>query len=122
MNVRYVSRDLLWTEPMREHVRVKLAEPLRNHLNTDDFELSVHIDHERKPAVGHSQGLEIWVVLQTFDGCGNQIVRCRGHDFAHVLNEASVLLREGASRPTVALRLSTEVNRFMHILFRPQAI
>lgn len=94
MSVRFVSRDVEWTDVMRECVHSRIVVPLRRHLNNSDFELSVHLEwnHKRPPT------MEMWVVLQTFDGRGNEVVRMDGPDFSALTNEVSSRMREKLRR------------------------
>ena len=93
MNIRFVSQDLKWSESMKDCVRQKIVEPLAYHLKSDDFELSVHFEAERKRRLSTIPRFEMWVVLQTFDGRNNQVVRCAGTDFTALTNEVSQNMR-----------------------------
>lgn len=93
MTTRFVSQDLEWTESMKETVRCKIVEPLQRHLDQDNFEVSIHLAEERKRMSGRKPKFEMWVVLQTFDGRGNQIVRREGYDFSVLANEVSSCMR-----------------------------
>lgn len=93
MNVRYVSQDFTWDEAMKESVRQKIVEPLARHLNSDDFELSIHFQSERKRRLTAEPRFEMWAVLQTFDGRTNQVVRCAGTEFKTLVNEVSHSMR-----------------------------
>ena len=86
MDIRYVAQDFNWTDERKECVRAKIVAPLERFLKTSDFELSVHMD-ARKPR--H----EMWVVLQTFTGIGNKVVRCQGYDFQTLVNDVSSHMR-----------------------------
>ncbi len=98
MTTRFVSQDLEWTEAMKETVRSKIVEPLQRHLDKDNFEVSIHLGAERKRMNGRKPKFEMWVVLQTFDGRNNQIVRREGHDFAALANEVSSCMRSQLSK------------------------
>ena len=93
MNIRYVARDLEWTEAMKEAVWSKVVEPLRKTVGHRDFELSVHLQAARRRGQDRSPEFEVWLVLQRFDGRGNELVRCAGPDFYILLGEATTLLR-----------------------------
>jgi hypothetical protein len=89
-NISFVSRDLIWTEPMQVWANHKIAGPLASCLNGEKFELSVHWELTR----GNTEPkYEMWTVLQTHDGRANQIVRCRGNDFCNLAEEVSKNLR-----------------------------
>lgn len=93
MTTRFVSQDLDWTEAMKDVVRSKIVEPLQRHLDRDNFEVSVHLGAERKRMHNRKPKFEMWVVLQTFDGRNNQIVRREGDDFNTLANEVSSCMR-----------------------------
>lgn len=93
MNIRYVSQDLAWTDSMQKSVQSKIVDPLVRHLNSQDFELSVHLDigWTRRPLAPR---FELWIVLQTFDGKQNSILRREGTNFKILVNEISSDVRE----------------------------
>lgn len=93
MTTRFVSQDIDWTEGMKETVRQKIVEPLQRHLDKDNFEVSVHVAAERKRMHNRKPKFEMWVVLQTFDGRNNQIVRREGDDFMSLATEVSSCMR-----------------------------
>ncbi|MGZ3722810.1 MAG: hypothetical protein ACXVA9_07780 [Bdellovibrionales bacterium] len=93
MNISYVSRDLIWTEPMKVWANHKIAMPLTQYLKTGHFDLSVHWDFARGADSEMQNKYEMWTVLQTYDGRGNQIVRCRGNDFCNLTSEVASRLR-----------------------------
>lgn len=87
MSIKYVSRDLEWNEAMKRSVRLKIYEPLLRILKHSDFELSVHFGPAR-------DRLEMWVVLQSFDGAHNEVVRQEGADFQTLVSKVSAGMRE----------------------------
>ncbi len=95
MSIRYVSQDLDWSPGMQECVRTKIYEPLVHQLKSSDFEMSAHLGYERKrpSTMKGSLRYELWVVLQTFDGRSNEVVRCQGRDFNALVNEVSSQMR-----------------------------
>jgi hypothetical protein len=101
MNVRYVSQfHLEWNDLMKDSVERKIVNPLKHALHTDNFELSVHLGPERtrgrkrkQPHAGEAAGLELWLVLQMFDGRNNIVVRCQGEEFSELVGEMSFLMR-----------------------------
>ncbi|MGE0528534.1 MAG: hypothetical protein AB7G93_12385 [Bdellovibrionales bacterium] len=93
MNVRYVSKDLEWTSSMKECVSHRIVDPLRRHLKSEDFELSVHLEMGRKRMRARKPWFELWVVLQSFDGAGNKIVRRQGNEFPTLVSEVSSAMR-----------------------------
>ena len=99
MNIRYVSQDLAWTESMKKSVQARIVEPLARDLHSRNFEMSVHLDigWTRTPQL--SPRFELWVVVLTFDGGQNSIVRRAGSNFGTVANEVSQGLREELRRP-----------------------
>lgn len=99
MNVRYVSQDLAWTESMKSSVRARIVEPLARHLNSENFEISVHIDIGWKRSPEVVPRFEMWVVLQTFDGRQNSVVRREGTNFSDVANQVSSGVRDQLRRP-----------------------
>lgn len=112
MTTRFVSQDLDWTEAMKETVRQKIVEPLHKHLHRENFEISVHLETERKRMDGRKPKFEMWVVLQTFDGRNNQIVRREGEDFSALTNEISRCMRMQLNRKKFRHRLF--INPFRH--------
>ena len=101
MTIRYVSRDMNWTESMKEQVRAKLVAPLVRGLGSRRFELSVHVDEVRGAPLNDNErpSMEIWAVLQTFDGNTNRILRRRGADFGQVIDEISKNLASQTAKP-----------------------
>ena len=93
MNISFVSQELEWTEAMKGCVRAKIVVPLEKHLKTSDFELSVHLTYARKKSFGPGRRMEMWIVLQTFDGRTNEVVRCEGTEFFVLTNEISSSVR-----------------------------
>jgi len=93
MNIRYVTQQLEWTESMKDAVRLKIVEPLARHFKNADFELSVHFEPERKRRNAGSPRFEMWVVLQSFDGRHNEVVRSEGAEFSALVNEVSHNMR-----------------------------
>ncbi len=93
MNIRYVSQDLAWTASMQNSVQLKIVDPLVRHLNSRDFDLSVHLDigWTKRPLAPR---FELWIVLQTFDGKQNSILRREGTNFKTLVNEISADVRE----------------------------
>ena len=89
MNIRYVSRDLEWTPSMIQTVEEKVISPLRHLLRSNDFELSLHFDLEGQK----HRHFAIWIVLQTFDGGHNQVVRRAGYEFGALADEISRAVR-----------------------------
>ncbi len=106
MTTRFVSQDIEWTESMKETVRLKIVEPLRRHLDKDNFEVSVHLAAERKRTQNRKPKFEMWVVLQTFDGRNNQIVRREGMDFLALANEVSGCMRAQLNKHKFRRRFS----------------
>lgn len=106
MTTRFVSQDMEWTESMKETVRAKIVEPLRKHLGRDNFEVAIHLGEERKRMDNRKPKFEMWVVLQTFDGRNNQIVRREGEDFLTLANEVSRCMRAQLSRNKFRKRFS----------------
>lgn len=94
MNIRYVSPDLAWTESMKKSVHLRIVEPLAHHISGHDFEMSVHLEIGwRRTPILRPQ-FQMWVVLQTFDGGQNSIVRREGSNFIDVANAVSLGVRE----------------------------
>lgn len=93
MTVQFVSQDLEWTEAMKECVRRKIVAPLQRHLATENFELSVHLGLERKRLSGRKPKFEMWLVLQTFDGRSNEVVRGDNEEFLPLVSAISRLMR-----------------------------
>jgi ribosome-associated translation inhibitor RaiA len=93
MTTRFVCQDMEWTEAMKEYVRQKVVEPIHRHLRSDNFELSVHLRTERKRMDNRKPWFEIWLVLQTFDGYNNQIVRREGEEFHKLVGDAGRCLK-----------------------------
>lgn len=110
MNIKYVSRDLEWNESMKESVRLKICEPLRKILNHSDFELSVHFGtaHSRTARAR----LEMWVVLQTFDGRHNEVIRHEGLDFSALVNGVSAGMRSRLQSSRASVRREGFFPRF----------
>lgn len=88
MTVQFLSREIAWTEPMKELIRAKISDPLRRHLRPGGCELSVFV--EPAPKKGD---LEMRIVLRTDDGRDKEIVRRQGGDFAVLANEVSNSMR-----------------------------
>jgi hypothetical protein len=105
MNVTFVSRDLVWTEPMCVWVNHKIALPIQRALKTDRFELSVHWELSRGRGWDEPK-YELWTVLQTYDGRGNQILRRRGNDFCNLVEEISKDLSAQVRRARLTRRFS----------------
>jgi len=114
MTTRFVSQDVDWTEAMKEIVRQKVVEPVRKHLNKDNFEISVHLAEERKRMSNRKPKFEMWVVLQTFDGRNNQIVRREGEDFIVLANDISKAMRSHLARHKFRKRFS--LNPFRQLM------
>ena len=110
MNISYVSRDLEWTEPMRAWVSHQILKPLVQKLNTVNFDLSIHWDLSR---VLDRKKYEMWIVLQTYDGRGNQVVRCDGNDFCNLTEELGRSLRSQLRTENIRRRFS--LNPFRHL-------
>lgn len=62
-------------------------------LKSSDFQICVHLGFEKKRGVLDRSRYELWVVLQTFDGRSNEVVRCHGRDFRAVATEVSSQMR-----------------------------
>ena len=114
MTTRFVSQDLDWTETMKECVRQKIVEPLQKHLDRDNFEVSVHLEAERKRMGSRKPKFEMWVVLQTFDGRNNQIVRREGEDFVTLTNEVSKCMRSQLNKHKFRKRFN--LNPLRHLI------
>lgn len=99
MNIQYVSQDLAWTDSMKKSVEQKIIAPLTRHVNCDGFEMSIHLDIGWNHSPQLSPRFELWVVLQTFDGRQNSVVRRSGSNFQLVANEVSNGMRDQLSRP-----------------------
>jgi ribosome-associated translation inhibitor RaiA len=106
MNVRYISRDIDWTESMKIQVENKIIAPVRRFLNSERFDLSVCFDMERRRSHHRFPDYELWVVLQTFDGRSNEVVRCQGSEFLELINEVSNSLKEQLRKSQVGRRFS----------------
>jgi len=91
--ISFVSPDLEWTDGMKESVYQKIVGPLERHLKTKDLELSVHFNIERKRMCARQPGYAMSLVLQTFDGRGNEVVRRHGEEFHALVNDVSSALR-----------------------------
>jgi hypothetical protein len=102
MNIRYVAKDVEWSEAMKEQVRLKVAVPLQRQVRGGRFDLSVHV--ERRPVGPTGPEMAIWLVLQTFDGRSNQIVRREGCGFEELVGEASLQLAEQVTKAPRRLR------------------
>lgn len=103
MTTRFVSQDIEWTESMKECVRKKVIRPLERYLHSENFEVSVHLKEDRKRTQARKPNFEMWLVLQTFDGRNNQIVRREGDDFHKLVNTTAhnlklMVKRENARR------------------------
>ncbi len=92
MGIKFVSKDIEWTEPMKECVRQRITHPLLKRIKDDVFELSVHLERYG-PRPGWSPRFAMWVVLRTFDGNNNEVARREGDDFHHLTNDVSCGLR-----------------------------
>ena len=108
MNIRFVSKDLEWTDDMKDCVRQKIVEPLRRHFKHAEFEMSVTLSSAKK--------LEMWIVLQTFDGRHNEVLRRTGRDFGTLTNEVSSSMRAQLKR-TVPVRRNFLFNPFKLLPF-----
>lgn len=93
MTVQFISQDLEWTEGMKECVQKKIIEPLQRHLSSDNFELSVHLGLERKRVQARKPKFEMWIVLQTFDGRNNEVVRSEDDRFLNLVHRVSKQMR-----------------------------
>jgi hypothetical protein len=113
MNIRYVAKDVEWTDSMRDAVWTKIVEPLRQGLKTDRFDLSVHFHTTRKRVQNRKPEFEMWAVLVTY-GRGNEVVRCAGPDFYPLVTEISTLLRARV-RKAGSIRRRLFVNPFRHL-------
>lgn len=102
MMIQYVSQDLEWTESMKGCVQKKIIAPLAHVMNSDDFEISIHLDLERKRVLSHPPKLEMWIVLQTFDGQANEVVRDLDENFLSLVHQLSTQMRW--LRPRYALQ------------------
>lgn len=104
MNVRFVSQDMSWTESMKSTVRTKIVEPLAGQLKKGDPELSIHLEIGWTRTPNLAPRFELWVVLQTFDGKQNALVRRAGANFASVAEEVlhglRTELKRSPARPT----------------------
>ena len=89
MNIRYVAQDTDWSPALRGKVEDKIGAPLARFLKTSDFELSMHLRPDRRSGSPALQQYEMWAVLQTFDGYGNEIVRRRGQELQSLISEIS---------------------------------
>lgn len=107
MNVKYVAKELEWTETMRECVEHKIVQPLQKFLDTDNFDLSVHLTMDRKRVQQRKPQFEMWVVLQTYDGRKNEIIRRHGSDFYALVGEVSSGMRARV-RKTHSVRAKPE--------------
>ena len=98
MNIRFVSQDLAWTDSMKKSVHRNIIEPLAGVLKHEDFEISVHLDigWTRKPNL--APRFELWMVLQTFDGRQNALVRRAGSNFSRVADAVSQGIRQELER------------------------
>ncbi len=114
MTTRFVSQDMDWTEGMKECVRQKIVDPLQKHLDKDNFEVSIHLGAERKRMANRKPKFEMWVVLQTFDGRNNQIVRREGEDFTALTNEVSRCMRSQLTKHKFRRRFS--LNPLRHLV------
>jgi ribosome-associated translation inhibitor RaiA len=92
-NIRFISQDLEWTESMKESVRHKIVEPLERHMKAADFDLAVHLGMERKRMSARQPSFVMSLVLQTFDGRKNELVRRQGGEFTTLVNDVSSHLR-----------------------------
>lgn len=100
MNVRFVSVDMEWTDAMKSSIRAKIVEPLARKLKSTKFELSVHFQSSRNHKISPNGEItfEMWIVLQTFDGRHNEVVRRQGTDFYLIADEVSHNMRRIAPR------------------------
>jgi len=71
----------------------KIVEPIRRSLKKERFDLSIHWDLSRGLGLDGQPRYELWAVLQTFDGSGNVLVRCRGNDFCNLADDVAHDLR-----------------------------
>jgi ribosome-associated translation inhibitor RaiA len=109
MNIRFVSQESEWTDAMRECVWQRIVEPLGRTLKHSDFELSVHLRRRK--------ALEMWVVLQTFDGRHNEVVRSQGDEFHILVNEISSKMRAHLRRKPSPPRKGFFPNPFRFLPF-----
>lgn len=114
MSIRYVSRDLEWTDSMKECVQQKIVGPLEKHIKHVDYELSVHLECDRKRSNNRRPRFAMWVVLQTFDGHNNEVVRREGDDFHYLTNEVSSSMRSKLKKTADRRRLLPHMFRFAY--------
>lgn len=118
MNIRFVAQEADWTPAQKECVLQKLVKPLVRFLNTENFDLSVHLGFERVGKSNSRPRLQMWAVLQTFDGRGNQVVRRNGNDFVALINEVSSGMRLQVSKAHARRRFSLNLFRFQIFNFQ----
>lgn len=97
MNIRYVAQDLDWSAAMKENVERAVVAPLAADLKTANFELSMVL---KKGGPYY----ELWAVLQTFDGHGNEVIRRKGEEFHSLLDEVSSGMRSMVRKSRRATR------------------
>lgn len=84
-DVRFMARDTQWSDDMKDLVRGKIVAPLARHSDGARL-LSAHLEND-------AGLLTLWMVLQTFDGRKNEVVRRQGADFATLVNDVSSSMR-----------------------------
>lgn len=107
MNIRYIAQGTDWTDKMKDRVQQTIALPLQRSLKGTEFDLSVHL------MVDKSETLTMWIVLQTFDGRGNQVVRRKGGAFKALALDVSNQLRRQMRKVHGRRRLSLNLFDFL---------
>jgi hypothetical protein len=107
MSVRYVSQDedLQWSDEMKSLVQKKIVSGLKTALKSAKFEFSVGLNRPRMSR-GATELFEIWGVLQTFDGRGNQVVRLQGDSFHDLVQRVAKEIHS---------RLTSQPSRSSHL-------
>lgn len=101
-HVRFVAQEFEWSEAMKESVWQKILEPLDRVLKTPEYDLSIHWERDPK----HEGHFVLSLILQTFDGQKNRVVRAHGSDFLALVHDVSSHLRSGLRKPTAPRFLS----------------
>ena len=112
MNIRFVAQELDWAPEHKESVHQKIVVPLMRFLKTENFDLSVYLSFERPGKSNLQPRLQMWAVLQTFDGRNNQVVRRNGNNFYSLINEVSSGMRAQVRKAHVRRRFSLSLFSF----------
>ena len=90
MSVHFIAHELEWTDSMMECVRQRIAVPLRKHIPSEDFEISVFLRHTRKPSGAR---YSMTVVLNFQAQRNLEMIGREGEDFFDLTNKISSGMR-----------------------------